>query len=186
VARRGLRVDPGFERRNLARQLRALIARRVEWPPAAARFQVHRQQADLGGGPGWSTSSTPRPHASPQREFLHVGATAERQALAYREAEVLHGPRTGEAEAVVGEHMGRDVLGWRRLFGVMGPSTNTVVQPDFDMMRPAGVTNHYSPHLHAERRCRLERDLPRRRGTDRRQHARRRAQRHDLQSRTTS
>lgn len=40
--------------------------------------------------------------------------------------------------------MRRDVLGWRRLFGVMGPSTNTVVQPDFDMMRPAGVTNHYS------------------------------------------
>lgn len=38
--------------------------------------------------------------------------------------------------------MGRDVLGWRRLFGVIGPSTNTVVQPDFDMMRPAGVTNH--------------------------------------------
>jgi maleate isomerase len=37
-----------------------------------------------------------------------------------------------------------DVLGWRRLFGVMGPSTNTVVQPDFDMMRPVGVTNHYS------------------------------------------
>jgi maleate isomerase len=26
----------------------------------------------------------------------------------------------------------------------MGPSTNTVVQPDFGMMRPAGVTNHYS------------------------------------------
>ncbi|WP_246522150.1 maleate cis-trans isomerase family protein [Neoroseomonas terrae] len=40
--------------------------------------------------------------------------------------------------------MGRDILGWRRLFGVMGPSTNTVVQPDFDRMRPAGVTNHYS------------------------------------------
>lgn len=40
--------------------------------------------------------------------------------------------------------MARDVLGWRKLFGVMGPSTNTVVQPDFDMMRPAGVTNHYS------------------------------------------
>jgi maleate isomerase len=37
-----------------------------------------------------------------------------------------------------------DVLGWRRKFGVIGPSTNTVVQPDFDMMRPAGVTNHYS------------------------------------------
>jgi maleate isomerase len=38
----------------------------------------------------------------------------------------------------------RDVLGWRRKFGVIGPSTNTIVQPDFDMMRPAGVTNHYS------------------------------------------
>ncbi len=40
--------------------------------------------------------------------------------------------------------MTRDVLGWRRKFGVMGPSTNTVVQPDFDDMRPVGVTNHYS------------------------------------------
>jgi maleate isomerase len=47
----------------------------------------------------------------------------------------------------------RDVLGWRKKFGVMGPSTNTVVQPDFDDMRPAGVTNHYSriftPNAHA-------------------------------------
>jgi len=40
--------------------------------------------------------------------------------------------------------LGKDVLGWRKKFGVMGPSTNTVVQPDFDDMRPAGVTNHYS------------------------------------------
>ncbi|MFC7474667.1 arylmalonate decarboxylase [Dankookia sp. GCM10030260] len=37
----------------------------------------------------------------------------------------------------------RDTLGWRRKFGVMGPSTNTVVQPDYDSMRPVGVTNHY-------------------------------------------
>src|SRR6201994_3939768 len=37
-----------------------------------------------------------------------------------------------------------DVLGWRRKFGVLGPSTNTIVQPDFDDMRPTGVTNHYS------------------------------------------
>ncbi len=37
-----------------------------------------------------------------------------------------------------------DALGHRRLFGVLGPSTNTVVQPDFDDMRPYGVTNHYS------------------------------------------
>ncbi len=36
-----------------------------------------------------------------------------------------------------------DVLGWRCKFGVIGPSTNTVVQPDFDDMRPVGVTNHY-------------------------------------------
>jgi maleate isomerase len=38
----------------------------------------------------------------------------------------------------------RDVLGWRRKFGVMAPSTNTIVQPDFDDIRPLGVTNHYS------------------------------------------
>ncbi len=37
-----------------------------------------------------------------------------------------------------------DVLAWRKKFAVMGPSTNTVVQPDFDDLRPAGVTNHYS------------------------------------------
>jgi len=38
----------------------------------------------------------------------------------------------------------RDILGWRHKFGVMGPSTNTVVQPDLEMLRPPGVTNHYS------------------------------------------
>jgi maleate isomerase len=38
----------------------------------------------------------------------------------------------------------RDALGWRRKLGVMAPSTNTIVQPDFDDMRPAGVTNHFS------------------------------------------
>jgi maleate isomerase len=38
----------------------------------------------------------------------------------------------------------RDVLGWRCKLGVMAPSTNTIVQPDFDDMRPHGVTNHYS------------------------------------------
>ena len=37
-----------------------------------------------------------------------------------------------------------DVLGWRCKFGAIGPSTNTVVQPDYDAMRPIGVTNHYS------------------------------------------
>ena len=38
----------------------------------------------------------------------------------------------------------RDVLGYRRKLGAIGPSTNTVVQPDYDAMRPIGVTNHYS------------------------------------------
>jgi maleate isomerase len=37
-----------------------------------------------------------------------------------------------------------DVLGWRAKFGAIAPSTNTVVQPDYDDMRPIGVTNHYS------------------------------------------
>jgi maleate isomerase len=36
-----------------------------------------------------------------------------------------------------------DVLGYRAVLGVIGPSTNTVVQPDMEAMRPAGVTNHY-------------------------------------------
>lgn len=40
--------------------------------------------------------------------------------------------------------MTADVLGFRRKFGVLGPSTNTVVQPDYDDLRPRGVTNHYS------------------------------------------
>jgi maleate isomerase len=37
-----------------------------------------------------------------------------------------------------------DSLGYRGKFGVLVPSTNTVVQPEFDAMRPAGVTNHTS------------------------------------------
>jgi maleate isomerase len=37
-----------------------------------------------------------------------------------------------------------DSLGWRIKFGVIAPSTNTVVQPEFDAMRPRGVTNHFA------------------------------------------
>ncbi len=37
-----------------------------------------------------------------------------------------------------------DVLGWRKLLGVIAPSTNTTVQPDMERMRPVGVTNHFS------------------------------------------
>ena len=37
-----------------------------------------------------------------------------------------------------------DSLGRRMKFGVVAPSTNTSVQPEFDDMRPRGVTNHFS------------------------------------------
>lgn len=35
-----------------------------------------------------------------------------------------------------------DYFGWRMKFGVVTPSTNTVLQPELDSMRPPGVTNH--------------------------------------------
>ncbi|WP_026343293.1 IgiC [Nocardia sp. BMG111209] len=35
-----------------------------------------------------------------------------------------------------------DALGWRLKLGVVTPSVNTVVQPEYDDMRPRGVTNH--------------------------------------------
>ena len=35
-----------------------------------------------------------------------------------------------------------DTLAWRCKFGVITPSTNTVVQPEYDDVRPPGVTNH--------------------------------------------
>ncbi|MCB2108354.1 MAG: arylmalonate decarboxylase [Rhodobacteraceae bacterium] len=37
-----------------------------------------------------------------------------------------------------------DACGWRLKFGVLGPSTNTTVQPEFDDLRLPGITNHYS------------------------------------------
>ena len=37
-----------------------------------------------------------------------------------------------------------DSLGYRAKFAVLIPSTNTSVQPEFDAMRPTGVTNHIS------------------------------------------
>ena len=37
-----------------------------------------------------------------------------------------------------------DVLGYRAKMGVLGPSTNTIVEPDYYMMAPPGVTLHYS------------------------------------------
>lgn len=44
----------------------------------------------------------------------------------------------------------RDVLAPRLKLGIIGPATNTIVQPDFDDLRPWGVTNHYSRILVAD------------------------------------
>lgn len=47
------------------------------------------------------------------------------------------------------ERKNLDRQGYRMKFGVLGPSTNTIVQPDFDDLRPRGVTNHYA-RIHVE------------------------------------
>src|SRR3546814_2907035 len=35
-------------------------------------------------------------------------------------------------------------LGWRCKFAVVAPPTNTSVQPEYEDMRPRGITNHFS------------------------------------------
>ncbi len=40
------------------------------------------------------------------------------------------------------ENPSRDGLAWRCKFGVVTPSTNTIVQPEYDDLRFPGVTNH--------------------------------------------
>src|SRR5476649_2625501 len=35
-----------------------------------------------------------------------------------------------------------DTLGFRKRIGIVVPSTNTTVQPECEMLRPRGVTNH--------------------------------------------
>jgi maleate isomerase len=42
------------------------------------------------------------------------------------------------------EAVRRDTLGFRKTFGVVAPSTNTSVQPEYDDFRPRGVTNHFA------------------------------------------
>src|SRR5215475_15331475 len=37
-----------------------------------------------------------------------------------------------------------DALGWRAKFGVLAPSTNTIVEPDFYRMSVPGVTAHFA------------------------------------------
>jgi len=48
----------------------------------------------------------------------------------------------GFTNVVNGQVPGRDVLGWRAKFGVISPSTNTVVEPEFHAMAVPGVTAH--------------------------------------------
>jgi maleate isomerase len=38
----------------------------------------------------------------------------------------------------------RDSLGYRHRIGIIAPSTNTIVEPEMNAMRPRGVTNHFS------------------------------------------
>src|SRR5947207_9959058 len=69
-----------------------------------------------------------------RRSLLGPRAPAAHPRSAYGEPETI--TRIGDPVP--------DVPGWRCKFGAIGPSTNTVVQPDFDAMRPLGVTTHNS------------------------------------------
>ena len=41
-----------------------------------------------------------------------------------------------------------DALGWRKKFGVLAPSTNTIVEPDFYRMGVPGSHQSLLPHPH--------------------------------------
>lgn len=55
--------------------------------------------------------------------------------------------------STINAYRSADSLGSRMKFGVLGPSTNTIVQPDFDDLRPRNVTNHYSRIMVPNRRA---------------------------------
>ena len=55
----------------------------------------------------------------------------------------------------------RDYLAWRLAFGVTTPSTNTVVQPEYDDMRPEGVTNHLARMVIADNPVTCDADFER-------------------------
>lgn len=54
-----------------------------------------------------------------------------------------------------------DALGYRKKFAVIIPSTNTSVQPEFDAMRPVGVTNHISRIVIPDDPCESDEDFSR-------------------------
>lgn len=53
----------------------------------------------------------------------------------------------------------RDYLGWRGVFGIATPAINTCVQPEFDSMRPAGVTNQVARMQIPDQAIRSDRDF---------------------------
>jgi maleate isomerase len=53
----------------------------------------------------------------------------------------------------------RDYLAWRLALGVTTPSTNTVVQPEYDDMRPPGVTNHLGRMVIPDRQVSTDEDF---------------------------
>ena len=81
----------------------------------------------------------------PARPLRHAGRGRRRGAAAGLGGRRLHqrpddpGERR-RRDLTVGERSERvrDYLAWRLAFGVTTPSTNTVVQPEYDDMRPAG------------------------------------------------
>ena len=54
-----------------------------------------------------------------------------------------------------------DALGPRMKFGVLAPSVNTSVQPEYDALSPPGVTNHHARILVPERPVRDDADFTR-------------------------
>ena len=56
--------------------------------------------------------------------------------------EALHESAGAEPPAASGASAERDCLGYRACLGVLVPATNTVVQPEYEALRPRGVTNH--------------------------------------------
>lgn len=53
----------------------------------------------------------------------------------------------------------RDFLGWRKIFGVVTPSINTCVQPEYDDMRPMGVTNQTARMAGSDVRIKTDKDF---------------------------
>lgn len=56
--------------------------------------------------------------------------------------EARPGSAGAKSPAASGANAERDCLGYRARLGVLVPATNTIVQPEYEALRPRGVTNH--------------------------------------------